>query len=92
MKAIILSILSVGLLLAATPAEREAKLQNVVDMNIKHTDRIEKRISKIEIELEKKAKQRAEKAKLLEAKIKKRDDDLQVKAAARENRNNGSGL
>ena len=83
MKKIILGILSASFLFATTPAERETNLQNVVDIQIKHTNQIEKRISKIELELEKKAKERAEKSRLREEKLKKRDEDLQTKAASR---------
>jgi hypothetical protein len=84
MKVLLLILSSYILLFAATPQEREAKLQNVVYIEISHSLQIEKRISKINLELERKALLRIEKSKLREARLAKLNQALQVKADARE--------
>lgn len=86
MKVLLLVLLSVVGLLAATPEQREAKLKSVVDMQVSNTAIIEKRIAIVHAALEKKVLERIEKQKLREAKIKKLDEKLQAKALARENK------
>ena len=83
MKTVILAVLGASLLFATTPDEREANLKNVVDMSIKNTQQVEKRISEIQVRLEKKAQEREEKERIREAKLKKLDDDLNAKAKQR---------
>ena len=46
MKTFILSLLSTTMIFASTPKEVEAKVSNVVDMNVSHTQRMEKRKEK----------------------------------------------
>ncbi|MDQ7046063.1 MAG: hypothetical protein Q9M32_09140 [Sulfurimonas sp.] len=85
MKTLVLLVLSTIVLFALTPkADEKVELKGVLDIRIKHTDRMEKRIAKIQLELDKKAAERLEKEKIREAKLAKRDKDLQAKADARD--------
>lgn len=83
MKAVILVALSVSLLLAMTPGEREVYLEKIVDMSAKNTQEAEARISKIEIELERKAKVRLEKQKARDTQRQKLDEELSAKSKQR---------
>lgn len=62
----------------------ELVVTSPVDMNITHTLQMEKRLNKLEQRLQKKAKIREEKSQIREARLKKLDETLQVKAEKRE--------
>lgn len=84
MKIFVLFLLSTTLIFASTSQEVEAKICTVVDMNVSHTQRMEKRISEIEEELKEKSKERLKKAKIREEKIQKLDETLKEKEKERE--------
>ena len=62
MKTFILLLLSTTFIFASTPVKVEEKVCTVVDMNVSHTQRMEKRITEIEEELKEKSKERLKKS------------------------------
>ncbi len=59
------------------------------DINIAHTEKMEKRLTELNNMLEEKAKEREEKAKLRELRLQKLDDALKEKAKQREESDGG---